>query len=159
MQRRIIDDGELRFIYQHPQLKYRTVVAPDRTGPWTVNESTIKTRIRLASQEVVVLGLNRGRSDASGAPPFTDADAREQHLREWRDRLTRVTVPAEPPRGTHSERKCPGLRIVSVSRGGARRVADTPSRHAAYPRCLVATRSQRGGRPHIWIAVNHSTRA
>jgi glycogen debranching enzyme len=90
---RTTDDGHLRFTYQHPQLKYRTVVAPTGPGPWTVNESTIKTRIRLESQEVVVLGFNTGPSDASGEPPFTDADAREQHLREWRDRLTRVTVP------------------------------------------------------------------
>ena len=51
------NDGRLHFTYQHPQLKYRTVVAPTGLSPWTVSESTIKTRIRLEPQEVVVLAL------------------------------------------------------------------------------------------------------
>jgi glycogen debranching enzyme len=87
------ENGRLHFIYQHPQLKYRTVVAPTGPGPWTMSESTIKTRIRLESQEVVVLGLEAAPSDTNGETPFTDAASRERHLREWRDGLTRVTVP------------------------------------------------------------------
>jgi glycogen debranching enzyme len=87
------DDGRLHFVYQHPQLKYRTVVAPTGPGPWTVSGSTIKTRIRLESQEIVVLGLEAEPSDTNGETPFTDAGSRERHLREWRDGLTRVTVP------------------------------------------------------------------
>jgi glycogen debranching enzyme len=87
------DNGRLLFIYQHPQLKYRTVVAPLGPSPWTVSESTIKTRIRLESQEVVVLGFEAEPSDPNGETPFTDAVSRERHLREWRDGLTRVTVP------------------------------------------------------------------
>ena len=86
-------DGRLHFIYQHPQLKYRTVVSPMGPSPWTVSESTIKTRIRLESQEVVVLGLDADPSDTNGETPFSDAVSRERHLREWRDGLTRVTVP------------------------------------------------------------------
>jgi glycogen debranching enzyme len=87
------DDGHLRFIYQHPQLKYRTVVAPAGPSPWTVSESTIKTRIRLESQEVVVVVLEAEPSDTNGETPITDAESRERHLREWRDGLTSVTVP------------------------------------------------------------------
>ena len=88
------DDGQLRFVYHHQQLKYRTVVAPTGPGPWTVSESTIKTRIRLESQEVVVLGLEAEASDTNGETPFSDAVSRERHLREWRDGFTRVAVPA-----------------------------------------------------------------
>lgn len=56
VQRRI-DSGQLHLSYQHPQLKYRTIVAPTGSSSWTVSRSTIKTRIRLEPQEVVVLGL------------------------------------------------------------------------------------------------------
>jgi glycogen debranching enzyme len=90
---RKIEGGQLHFTYQHPQLKYRAVVAPTGSSPWTVSESTIKTRIRLEPQEVVVLGLQIEPSDTNGETAFNDADGREQHLREWRDGLTRVTVP------------------------------------------------------------------
>lgn len=85
--------GHLYFTYQHPQLKYRTVVAPTGSGPWTLSESTMKTRIRLEPQEVVVLGLKTVPSDTKGEIAFTDVDAREEHLRKWQDGLTRVTVP------------------------------------------------------------------
>jgi glycogen debranching enzyme len=88
-----IDGGQLQLTYQHPQLKYRTVVAPTGSGPWTLSESTIKTRTTLEPQEVVVLGLHIEPSDTNGERAFDDADGREQHLRDWRDGLTRVTVP------------------------------------------------------------------
>ena len=90
---RAVDGGQLHFSYQHPQLKYRTTVAPTGSGPWTLREATIETRIALEPQEVVVLGLRVEPSDTNGKRPFGDADLREQHLREWRDNLTRVTVP------------------------------------------------------------------
>jgi glycogen debranching enzyme len=93
-------NGRLHVAYQHPQLQYRTVVTPSGSSPWTVNESTIKTRLRLAPQEVVVLGVQAEPSDTNGETPFTDAESRELHLRVWRDGLTRVTVP--PNR--HAER-------------------------------------------------------
>jgi glycogen debranching enzyme len=88
------DDGQLHFTYQHPQLKYRTVAAATGPSPWTVTESAIKTRIRLEPQEVVVLGLQAEPSDTNGERPFADAERRERHLREWREGLTRVTVPS-----------------------------------------------------------------
>jgi glycogen debranching enzyme len=91
--RRRTDGSQLQFTYQHSQLKYRTVVTPTGSNHWTVSESTIKTRIRLEPQEVVVLGLHVEPSDTNGESAFDDADAREQHLRDWRDGLTRVTVP------------------------------------------------------------------
>lgn len=90
---RTVDGGHLLFTYQHPQLKYRTIVAPIGSGPWTMSETTIKSRIRLDSQEVVVLGLQTEPSDTNGQTAFHDADDREQHLLEWRDGLTRVTMP------------------------------------------------------------------
>jgi glycogen debranching enzyme len=88
------NDGRLHFAYQHPQLKYRTVVTPTGSGHWAVNESRIKTRLRLEPQEVVVLGFQAEPSDTHGETPFTDPESRERHLREWRDGLTRVTVPS-----------------------------------------------------------------
>ena len=58
---RQVAGDRLTFTYQHPQLKYRTAVAPIGPRPWTVSESTIETRIRLEPQEAVVLGLQAGR--------------------------------------------------------------------------------------------------
>ena len=88
------NDGRLHFAYQHPQLKYRTLVTPTGSSPWVVNESRIETRLRLEPQEVIVLGLQAEPSDTNGETPFTDAESRERHLREWRDGLTRVAVPS-----------------------------------------------------------------
>jgi glycogen debranching enzyme len=91
--RRRTDGGQLQFTYQHPQLKYRTVVTATGSSSWTASASAITTRIRLEPQEAVVLGLHLEPSDSSGQAAFTDPDAREQRLRDWRDGLTRVTVP------------------------------------------------------------------
>jgi glycogen debranching enzyme len=88
-----IEGGQLRFTYQHPQLKYRARVTATGPFPWTVSESAIKTRIGLEPQEVVVLGIQTEPSDTNSETAFHDADAREQHVRAWRDGLTRVTVP------------------------------------------------------------------
>jgi glycogen debranching enzyme len=86
-------NGRLHFIYQHPNLKYRTAVAATGPSPWTVGESTIKTRLRLESQQVVVLGLEATPSDSNGETAFADVEGRGRHLGDWRDGLTRVTVP------------------------------------------------------------------
>jgi glycogen debranching enzyme len=90
---RRVEDGLLHFTYQHPQLKYRTIVTPTGSSAWTLSESTIKTRITLESQEAIVLGFDIEPSDTNGERAFDDADRREQHLREWRNGLTRVVVP------------------------------------------------------------------
>jgi N-terminal domain of (some) glycogen debranching enzymes len=93
VRRQTSGDG-LTFTYQHPQLKYRTAVAPMGSTPWTVSDSMIKTRVRLEPQEAVVLGLQVDPSDTDGDVAFNDAEAREQHLRTWQERLTRVAIPA-----------------------------------------------------------------
>ena len=92
LRRQTSGDG-LTFTYQHPQLKYRTAVAPIGATPWTVTDSTIKTRVRLEPQEAVVLGFRVDASDANGEAAFDDAEARELHLRTWQERLTRVAIP------------------------------------------------------------------
>jgi glycogen debranching enzyme len=92
VRRQTFGDG-LRFTYQHPQLKYRTAVAPSGSTAWTVTESTIKTRVRFKPQEAIVLGLQVDASDTNGEAAFNDAEAREQHLRTWHERLTRVAIP------------------------------------------------------------------
>jgi glycogen debranching enzyme len=88
-----IGDGQLQFKYQHPQLKYRTVVAPVGLGPWTVSESTVKTRIRLDPQQAVRIGLRTDPSDVNGERAVVDPQIREQHFRQWQDGLTHVAVP------------------------------------------------------------------
>jgi glycogen debranching enzyme len=91
--RRDTSAGHLTFAYQHPKLKYRTAVVPVGSTLWTVSDSTIKTRIRLAPQQPIVLGLEVQPFDADGEPAFSDTEAREQRLRTWQDRLTGATVP------------------------------------------------------------------
>ena len=91
--RQISGDG-LTFTYQHPQLKYRTAVAPMGPRPWTISDSTIKTRIQFEPQEAVVLGLQVDASDTNGEAAFNDAEARELLLRTWQERLTRVAIPS-----------------------------------------------------------------
>ena len=93
VRRQAAGDG-LTFTYQHPQLKYRTAVAPMGSTPWSVSDSMIKTRVRLEPQGAVVLGLQVASSDAEGEVAFNDAEAREQRLRTWQERLTRVAIPA-----------------------------------------------------------------
>ena len=92
VRRQTSGDG-LTFTYQHPQLKYRTAVAPSGSTAWTVTDSTIKTRVRFEPQEAIVLGLQVDASDTNGEAAFNDAEARELHLRTWQERLTRVAIP------------------------------------------------------------------
>lgn len=87
------DGGRLRFVYRHPRLKYRTVVAPVGAGEWTMSAATLETRIRLEPQESAVLGFHAEPSGDTGDRAFQDAASREDHLETWRDGLTRVTVP------------------------------------------------------------------
>jgi glycogen debranching enzyme len=91
---RTTGDGQLRFSYQHPQLKYRASVSASGPGAWTASESTLRTRIRLGPQEAVVLRLQTEATDFNGGAPCDDARDREQHLRGWQERLTRVDIPA-----------------------------------------------------------------
>jgi glycogen debranching enzyme len=90
---RLIDGCQLHFTYQHSQLNYRATVSPNGPGIWMVSESALSTRIRLEPQESVVLRLEMGTSDSHGDPPFNDAHEREQRLRTWQERLTRVVIP------------------------------------------------------------------
>jgi glycogen debranching enzyme len=83
----------LTFTYQHPQLKYRTTVAPIGSTSWTFTDSTITTRVRLEPQASVTLGLRVDPSDENGETPFSDAETREDRLRTWQERLTRVDIP------------------------------------------------------------------
>ena len=90
---RAVSARDLTFTYEHPQLKYRTAVTPAESWSWTLTETTIKTRVHLDPQQAAVLRLRVTPSDTGGAPPFDDADAREERLRTWQQRLTRITVP------------------------------------------------------------------
>ncbi len=83
----------LTFTYQHPQLQYRTTVAPVGATAWAVSESSIKTRVQLEPQQAVVIGLQVDPSASDGAEPFADAAAREQRLDTWQEQLARITVP------------------------------------------------------------------
>jgi glycogen debranching enzyme len=84
----------LAFTYQHPQLKYRTSVAPVGSTRWAVTESSIKTRVQLEPQQAVVIGLRVDPSGSDGDEPFDDAAAREQRLDRWQEQLARIVVPA-----------------------------------------------------------------
>ena len=88
------NERQLAFAYQHSTLKYRTLIAPTGSVAWTSSESAIRTRIRLESQQRIVLGLTVDPSDANGATAIHDPEAREHHLRTWRGALSRVIVPA-----------------------------------------------------------------
>jgi glycogen debranching enzyme len=91
--RRESDGQQLAFTYQHPTLKYRSVVIPTGPATWTLRESAIETRIHLEPQHGIVLGVEVQPSDSNGEVAFDDADTRERHLTTWRDTLSRVTVP------------------------------------------------------------------
>jgi glycogen debranching enzyme len=93
-------DDRLVFAYQHPTLKYRTLITPTGPPSWTFSEPMFRTRLRLEPQEHVVVGLNVNPSDTHGEPAFLNEDAREHHLESWRDGLSRVIVPGN----RHAER-------------------------------------------------------
>ena len=90
---RCAEGARLQLTYQHAQLKYRTAVVASGSTAWAVSESAIKTRVRLEPQEVVVLNLRVEPSDVKGQLSFNDADARERHIGDWRNALTRVAIP------------------------------------------------------------------
>ena len=54
--------------HQHPTLKYQTHVAPAGTKAWVVGDSSIRTRVEPAPQQMVGLGLrvDPSAADATG---------------------------------------------------------------------------------------------
>jgi glycogen debranching enzyme len=98
--RRAAADSQLHFTYQHPQLQYRTILTPIGSGPWTLDESTIRTRISLGPQESVVLRVRADASEPTSDIGVDGGDARERFLRAWQDRLTHVAIPSN----RHAER-------------------------------------------------------
>jgi glycogen debranching enzyme len=87
---RSADAGALSFQYRHPQLSYRTTIDASQ---WTVDGSSLKTTLSLAAQAGSRLGLVVRPSDREGKPLRDDSGEREKHWRDWRDQLTRVSIP------------------------------------------------------------------
>jgi glycogen debranching enzyme len=92
--RRDASGDRLSLHYQHSQLKYRTTVSPLGDAAWSVNASSVKTRIALESQQAIALGVRIDSSDTKGEPPFADAEVREARLTAWQERMARVRVPS-----------------------------------------------------------------
>lgn len=89
---RQIDGEQVRFNYQHPQLRYRSAITARGSTPWELTESTLKTRLSLEAQQAIVLTLDVAPTNSEGATAFEDVDLREQHLRNWQQGLTPVTI-------------------------------------------------------------------
>src|SRR5215213_11355596 len=87
---RTVEGHRLCFTYQHRQLKYRTIVTPIGSAPWSVRDSMLQCRIQLDPQAAVTLRLQVEPSGSDGEIAFHDGDAREHHLRNWQEQLTRV---------------------------------------------------------------------
>ena len=85
------DPNRIEFTYQHPDLRYRTDIDPD--GPWKPTGTGLEARIELAPQESSRLSLRVVPSIAGARLSDADVRAREEALRQWRDRFATVSVP------------------------------------------------------------------
>jgi glycogen debranching enzyme len=88
---RTIEDGALHLRYEHPQLKYQTIVTP-ASGAWQVGRSALEAHLSLDTQQAAVLTLRIQAVDADGQPAVDQDDRREQHLRRWQSSLACVEM-------------------------------------------------------------------
>lgn len=149
---RAVSARDLTFTYEHPQLKYRTAVTPAESWSWTLTETTIKTRVHLDPQQAVVLRLRVTPSDTHGAPPFDDADAREECLRTWQQRLTRITVHLGTVWAVEQGTIAFGLRRFGLN-ARAGELAELYPEHR-IPECIGGYSRGEGGGPGAYPRAN-----
>jgi glycogen debranching enzyme len=80
--------------YQHERVHYRSTIEATTHSEWQIGRSKIATRVELAPQAGIDLGLRIDASAVDGSPLPDDSDDRERALQEWRDSFARVTIPA-----------------------------------------------------------------
>lgn len=85
---------EMRYVYTHPELPYRTHVAGNGSGVWHAAADVIGARLRLAPSEEAELALHVDAIDYEPQPDADGVERRERRLREWIDGFAHVEVPA-----------------------------------------------------------------
>ena len=86
-------DRTLAFLYQHPQLPYRSSVDVVSDAAWRATDNGLHADVALDPQQAAHATFRVSPSDASGAMREEDARARDHALAEWRAGFTRLTAP------------------------------------------------------------------
>ena len=91
--RGVDENGELRFSYDHPILKYGTAISASGAD-WTADaRGAFDAALHLASGERARVALHVRPIDYVDQYDTTDVDEREEMWRAWRDRLVGVQIP------------------------------------------------------------------
>ncbi|MGH7504710.1 MAG: glycogen debranching N-terminal domain-containing protein, partial [Longimicrobiales bacterium] len=86
-------NGGLVFIYEHPELPYRTVIRADGATAWLVDGGGIATSVRLASGKGSTLRLAVHPHDPLDPVEPDDGERRETFLHTWAEGLTTIEAP------------------------------------------------------------------
>jgi len=84
-------DGQLEFLYRHPQLPYRTWVRHD--GRWRTHGNRLTLALSLAPQQTEALSLQVVPVSGRGDLGPEDVTLRESALQTWRARFAQVDIP------------------------------------------------------------------
>jgi glycogen debranching enzyme len=88
--------GEACFSYDHRDLPYRTHVTVDGPGAWSASGSGLSSNLRLRRSESARLVVRVRPGDYQDSLAADGLERREEHVRQWRERLTRITTPGNP---------------------------------------------------------------
>jgi glycogen debranching enzyme len=88
-----VDERELRFAYQHPELPYVTHVRPLDASAWRVTKQELAATLRMGAQEHVELRLRVEPSGTNADLTEDDSAQRRAAAEEWRARFTKLESP------------------------------------------------------------------
>jgi glycogen debranching enzyme len=89
-------ENGLSFLYRHPRLPLETRIDAGG-GRWTVHETTLTTRLRLARQETSRLTLRIHAVDSEDELTRSDEEDREARMLAYHEALPRLHAAAETP--------------------------------------------------------------
>ncbi len=87
------DSHELVYTYGHPDLPYRTRVKCEGPGAWKVRDGAVTAALQLCRQKAQRILVQAAPEDFRNALLPQDIARREEVVRAWRERMTRVTTP------------------------------------------------------------------
>jgi glycogen debranching enzyme len=91
-----VEDGRVRFVYDHDRLPFETVITSAGPGPPILGKQSASTTLDLPAQGEAVLELTVEAIDPHRPLDEKDRRARMEHHDQWRASLARISLPGNP---------------------------------------------------------------
>ncbi|MGH7449630.1 MAG: MGH1-like glycoside hydrolase domain-containing protein, partial [Longimicrobiales bacterium] len=87
----------VRFSFAHEATPLATQVSVEGGGAWSFSDGRLATQLRMERQETVQIRLHIRALDSEDPIDAAGEQIREEHVRRWLERRTRIHAPGETP--------------------------------------------------------------